>query len=98
MTRYRQKIVMPEVDAIRWTGDNLRSVLSFTGRDPRFDKWFASFEAYREHVERDGRVFKIFNGGTILQARVGDWVVRTQNGRCFPMTNDEFTAKYEEAK
>ena len=35
--RFRKKPV--EIEAVRWTGDNLREVINFTGLHPSAEKW-----------------------------------------------------------
>lgn len=66
----------PIYKAVQWTGSNLRELISFTGKAPRFDEWFPSFEAYEEHVKHDGNTFKLYVRGMPTQvANVGDYIV-----------------------
>lgn len=93
MGRYRKKPV--EIEAIRYTGDNLEEVLSFTGKHPSFDTWFSDFAAYQRHVEADGRIFKIFTLEGVMNATPGDWIIRGVRGEHYPCKPDIFEATYE---
>lgn len=82
------------IQAIQWTGDNLAEVLEFTGRHPRFDEWFSSFEEYAEFVKNDSNIFKIVSDHGNLKANVGDWIMRGVNGEHYPCADDVFQKTY----
>lgn len=82
------------IQAIQWTGDNLAEVLEFTGRHPKFDQWFSSFEEYAEFVKNDRNVFKIVSEHGNLEANVGDWVMRGVKGEHYPCADDVFQQTY----
>ena len=42
--KYKKKPVI--IEAIQWTGENLKEVLDFTGKADNFEKYFKSFEQY----------------------------------------------------
>lgn len=90
--RYVNKPV--EIEAIQWDGKNLKEVLSFTGKHPNFDKWFNSFDEYQEYVESDGFVFKVFTLDGVMNASVGDYIVRGVKGEYYPCKPDIFKATY----
>ena len=50
---------------VQWKGDNLKEVISFTGKDKNFGKWFKSFEEYEEYVPSDTEKLT-----TLLQAYI----------------------------
>lgn len=91
--QFRKKPVV--IKAIRYTGDNLREVLSFTGKHPSFDSWFDSFDAYAAHVAADRQVFKIFTLEGTMEALPGDWIIRGVKGEHYPCKPDIFEATYE---
>ena len=45
---------------IQWTGENLKEVIDFTGKYPRFDEWFKSWEEYENYVHSHSNIFKLF--------------------------------------
>jgi len=85
------------VEAIQWTGDNLAEVIAFTGRHPRFDEWFSTWEEYAQHVARDRRVVKIFTLEGTHEANVGDWIIRGVKGEHYPCKPDIFAETYRPA-
>lgn len=91
----RQKV--PVLQAMKYTGDNLLEVLTFTGRHPKFNEWFKSDLEYTEFVRKDGNAFKII-GGSLGSQRVepGMWVLRNENGYCFATSEDILKKNYEE--
>jgi hypothetical protein len=92
--RYRTKPVVKE--AIQWTGENLAEVLTFTGKHPKWDEWFSSFEHYEAHVRNDRQVFKIKTLEGTMEASPGDWIIRGLTvGQCYPCRPDIFAATYE---
>ena len=84
------------IQAIQWTGDNLKEVLEFTGKSEKFDEWFPSFEDYENFVRNDGNVFKIFTLEGIMSASVGDWIIRGVKGEHYPCKPDIFDATYSQ--
>lgn len=83
-----------EVSCIQWKGDNLKEVLEFTGKHPNFHKWFDSFEEYKDHVEADNNIFKIFTLEGVMEASVGDYIIRGVNGEHYPCKPDIFHKTY----
>jgi hypothetical protein len=82
------------IEAIQWTGDNLREVLGFTGRHERFSEWFKDWKAYERHVKENGDTFKIFTLEGAMIASPGDWIIRGIKGEYYPCKPDIFTATY----
>ena len=74
------------IEAIQWTGKNLREVITFTDCHP--DNW----EAYADMVARDG--LKIYTLEGNLLANVGDWIIRGVKGEYYPCKPDIFEATY----
>lgn len=72
---------------IQWTGNNLKEVIEFAGKDPRFDEWFKTWDEYESYVHSHGNILKLFNeDGTHLEVPVGAWIVKTPDGRNVPST------------
>ncbi|MDK8874360.1 hypothetical protein [Paracoccus sp. SSJ] len=90
--RYTKKPVT--VEAIQYTGANLREVLDFTGKHPRWGEWFKSFEDYEAHVCSDRGVFKILTLEGTMEALPGDWIIRGVKGEHYPCKPDIFAATY----
>ncbi len=80
-----------EIDAIQWTGDNLKDVIDFTGLHPSANKW--SWQEYEEVVRKDG--LKIFTIKGPRMASIGDWIIRTEVGDLCTCEPDVFAATYE---
>ena len=92
--KYKKKPVT--IEAIQWTGNNLKEVLQFTGEHPEFSKWFNSFEEYQEYVIKDNNIFKIFTLEGVMKACVGDFIIKGIHGECYPCKPDIFIETYEE--
>ena len=93
--RYRKKPVV--IEAIQWTGENLKDVLDFTGKHPDFCLWFGSFEQYEAHVRQDRQVFKIKTLEGTMEATPGDWIIKGVKGEFYQCKPDIFAATYEPA-
>lgn len=91
---YRKKPVV--IEAVQWTGDNLKEVLNFTGKHPNFDTWFKSFEEYESYVNNDGNSFKIFTLEGVMRGQIGDFIIKGVNGEFYPCKPDIFKKTYEE--
>lgn len=83
------------IEAIQWTGGNLKEVVAFTGIHPRFHEWFSCWDEYVEHVGMSGGIFKIFTLEGAMKATPGDWIIRGVKGEHYPCKPDIFTATYE---
>ena len=92
--KYFKKPVI--IEAIRWTGKNLREVISFTDGRPDTKSHHAGmkWEEYEDLVARDG--LKIFTLEGKMSATVGDWIIRGIKGEHYPCKPDIFAATYEE--
>lgn len=72
---------------IQWTGNNLKDIIEFTGKSPRFDEWFKTWDEYESYVHSHGDILKLFNeDGTHLEVPVGAWIFKTPDGRNVPST------------
>jgi hypothetical protein len=81
------------IQAIQWTGMNLKEIIAFTGLHPSAEKW--TWDQYEEVVENDG--LKIFTLEGPLHATIGDWIIRGIKGEFYPCKPDIFEATYEPA-
>jgi hypothetical protein len=86
---YRKKPVV--IEAIQWTGNNLRDVISFTGlhQSAAGMKW----EDYADLVAREG--LKIFTMEGPLNAKTGDFIIKGIAGEFYPCDDRIFEATYE---
>ncbi len=81
---------------IQWTGNNLKDLIEFTGKSPRFNEWFKSWDDYEDYVRQHGNIFKMFNDdGSHLEVPVGAWIVKTPDKRCVA---SKFTLKQPESE
>ena len=90
--KYRKKPVI--VEAIQWTGDNLREVIDFTGLHPSARKW--TWEEFEEVVKKKG--LKIFTLEGAKKASVGDYIIKGVEGECYPCKPSIFEKTYELAE
>ena len=75
------------IEAIQWTGKNLREVIAFTDGPPD-----TPMEAYADMVARDGLKIHTLEGKML--ANVGDWIIRGVKGEYYPCKPDIFEATY----
>lgn len=88
---YRKKPVV--IEAIRWSGTNLKEVIDFTGLHPSADKW--TWEEYEAVVAKDG--FKIFTLEGAHMVSIGDYVIRGVKGEFYACKPDIFWLTYDRA-
>ena len=70
---------------IQWTGNNLKEVIDFTGKSPRFGEWFKSWEEYENYVHTHNDILKLFcEDGSHYEVPVGAWIVKTPDGYNLP--------------
>lgn len=93
--QFRKKPVT--IEAMRYTGENILDVLSFTGKHPCWGKWFTSEAQYEDHVRADRGVFKIITLEGTMEAMPGDWIIKGVKGEFYPCKPDIFAATYEPA-
>ncbi len=90
MAKYRKKPVV--IDAVQWTGDNLRDIIDFTGLHESAKKW--TWEEYEKVVALQG--LKIFTLEGPLNASPGDYIIKGVQGEFYPCKPDIFEATYEQ--
>lgn len=85
------------IEAIQWTGKNLREVIAFTDGPPDTRTTHAgmAWEAYTDLVARDG--LKIYTLEGKMLASPGDWIIRGVKGEMYPCKDDIFEATYSPA-
>ena len=85
------------IEAIQWTGENLREVITFTDGPPDTRTTHAgmAWEAYTDLVARDG--LKIYTLEGKMLANHGDWIIRGVKGEYYPCKPDIFEATYSPA-
>lgn len=93
---YRKKPVV--IEAIRYTGDNLREVINFTGKRPNWSRWFNTWEKYENHVKNNVGIFKIMTLEGAMSASPGDWIIKGVKGEFYSCKPDIFEATYEPAE
>ena len=88
------------IQAIQWTGDNLREVIAFTDGPPgppdtRTTHAGMAWEAYTDLVARDG--LKIYTLEGKMLASPGDWIIRGVKGEYYPCKDEIFRLTYAAA-
>ena len=81
------------IEAIRWSGHNLREVIAFTGLHPSAEKW--TWDEYAEVVRTQG--FKVFGLEGSHMTTVGDYIIRGVKGEFYACKPDIFWMTYERA-
>lgn len=91
--RFRKKPVV--IEAVQWTGNNLRQIISFTDGPPetRTDHAGMMWEQYEALVAVEG--LKIFTLEGDMFASPGDWIIKGVKGEHYPCKPDIFAATYE---
>lgn len=89
MPKFRKKPVV--IEAVQWTGSNLKEVIDFSGLHESAKKW--SWEEYEKVVANDG--LKIFTLEGKMNADVNDWIIKGVQGEFYPCKPDIFEATYE---
>lgn len=84
------KLPIP-IQAIQWTGMNLRAVIDFVGMHQSAEKW--TWEEYEQVVENEG--LKIFTLEGSLFAKIGDFIIKGVRGEVYPCQEDIFYETYE---
>jgi len=70
---------------IQWTGNNLKEVIDFTGKSPRLEEWFKSWEEYEKYVHSHNDILKLFcDDGSHYDVPVYAWIVKTPDGHIVP--------------
>ena len=96
MPYFRKKPVV--IEAIQWTGKNLRQIICFTDGPPetRTNHAGMMWESYEDLVARDG--LKIFTLEGKMDASIGDWIIKGVKGEFYPCKPEIFAATYEAAE
>ena len=98
MKQYRKKPVV--IDAIQWTGKNLREVIAFTDGPPDTRthhskmKWYE----YEDLVAREGlMIYTLEDGGGKAKhfASIGDFIIRGVKGEYYACKPDIFEMTYD---
>ena len=89
MAKYRKRPVV--IEAIQWTGKNLREIIDFTGLDDSIKH--SSWEEYEALVKKEG--LKIFTLEGIHMASINDYIIKGVAGEVYPCKPDIFEKTYE---
>jgi hypothetical protein len=87
--KYKKKPV--EIDAIQWTGDNLKEIIEFTGRNESSVDW--SWNHFEAVVKENG--LKIFGlEGSSFKVSIGDMIIKGVEGEFYACKPDIFIKTY----
>lgn len=87
--KYRKRPIV--IDAIQWTGNNLREIINLIGLHESAKKW--SWEEYENIVKNEG--LKIFTLEGTMMADINDFIIRGIKGESYPCKPDIFIKSYE---
>lgn len=87
--KYRKKPVV--IEAVQWTGENLKEIIDFSGLHPSAEKW--TWEQYEIIVKSQG--LKIFTLEGNHEASIGDFIIKGVHGEFYPCKPDIFAKTYE---
>jgi hypothetical protein len=88
MEHFRKKPVT--IEAVKWTGNNLREIIDFIGLNESAKKW--TWEEYEDVVAEAG--LKIFTLEGSHRATIGDWIIKGVKGEFYPCKPDIFEQTY----
>lgn len=93
--KYRKRPVV--IEAMQWTGENLREIIAFTDGPPNTRSHHAGmmWEQYELLVAENGLVIFTLEGQHI--ATIGDWIIKGVKGEHYPCKPDVFEMTYEPA-
>ena len=87
--RYKKLPIV--VEAVEWTGDNLKEIIDFIGLNPSAEKW--SWDEYEAIVKSEGLIIFTLEG--THNASVGDFIIKGVHGEAYPCKPDIFAKTYE---
>ena len=96
MPKFRKKPVV--IEAVQWTGENLREIITFTDGRPNTRTQHAGmmWAQYEALVAEKGLIIFTLEGQHI--ATPGDWIIKGVKGEFYPCKPDIFAATYEAAE
>lgn len=93
---YRKKPVV--VEAIQWTGSNLKEVIAFKDGPYLFKtRWSVNEEKWQDYQDlilKRGLEISTLEGKML--ASIGDWIIQGVNGEFYPCKPDIFEKTYEQ--
>lgn len=89
MGKYRKKPVM--IEAIQWTGANLKEITAFMNKDLPLDG--LGYMTWEHFVDEHGLHIATLEGD--MRANEGDYVIKGVNGEFYPCKPDIFEKTYE---
>lgn len=92
---YKKKPVV--IQAIQWTGKNLREITTFIDGEVKTNNIYASgtWDTYCNMVDNGGLKIHTIEGK--MKANVFDYIIRGFQGEFYPCKPDIFEKTYEEA-
>ena len=97
--KFRKKPVV--IEAIQWTGTNIREIYTFMHESPVIDSAYSrsKWDDFEElHMNKPWHIMTLEdgpNGEAKHVASVGDWVIQGVKGEFYPCKPDIFEATYE---
>lgn len=86
MPKFRKKPVV--IEAVEWTGRNYDDVEAFITGD----------FGYKEMPDQSGAVILIPTLEGLMEASVGDWIIKGVKGEFYPCKPDVFHATYDKVE
>jgi hypothetical protein len=80
------------IEAIQWTGKNLKEVIDLIGLHPSAKKW--TWKEYEKVVQTDGlKIFREFGYSEFVS--IGDWITKNSIGIVYSYGDDYFKETYQ---
>ena len=79
-----------EVDAVQWTGSNLREIIDLIGLHPSAEKW--TWEEYEEVVKKEG--LKIFTYLGPVMPPINSYIIMMEGGSVYHSSPEKFVENY----
>lgn len=86
VNRYVKKPVT--IEAILYDGNNLRDIIEFMGN-------LVDFESFQNYIDKDNGIFKILTLEGVMDAQIGDYIIKGVKGEFYPCKPDIFELTYE---
>lgn len=74
------------INAVKWTGDNIDEV-----------EGLLKLSEYSEAGYIEGDYVRIGTSKGLMSASLNDWIIKSDKGECYPVTEEIFLETYENA-
>lgn len=96
--KFKQKPVF--IEAMQWDGTNGDLIMEWGGgfRKIEYEIKLKPIEVPKPHRQRPGRILRIYTLEGVMEANLGDWIVKGISGELYPCKPDIFKASFEKVE